>query len=245
MSYEGLVIVNYQLVRKLGEGGFGLVFLAEQKQLDRKAAIKILHPIRDALDPQHTDPACGARTTPPPQRDPDQVESERFAPTVLRSRDARGRPGQKWLWAVATAALFMLVATAKVATGKHADASTPTQLELERISAPAGKTISHIEIAAPESSIALVTSTVPERKSRAAAKPGSKTNAAPKPGREPKPTSSPASLDCSVSSFARVGRATSPSEGSVHAALRRLRQCRGRLETRQYATIQSLLVSKL
>jgi len=39
-----MVVLNYQLVRKLGEGGFGSVYLAEQKQLDRKAAIKILHP---------------------------------------------------------------------------------------------------------------------------------------------------------------------------------------------------------
>ena len=43
MSYEGKTVLNYTLTRKLGEGGFGAVYLGEHADLGRKAAIKILH----------------------------------------------------------------------------------------------------------------------------------------------------------------------------------------------------------
>ena len=39
----GMVIGDFLLIRKLGEGGMGIVFLAHQLSLDRPAAIKILN----------------------------------------------------------------------------------------------------------------------------------------------------------------------------------------------------------
>jgi tRNA A-37 threonylcarbamoyl transferase component Bud32 len=44
MAYEGTVVLNYKLTKKLGEGGFGAVYLAEHADLGRKVACKILHP---------------------------------------------------------------------------------------------------------------------------------------------------------------------------------------------------------
>ncbi|MGE0395750.1 MAG: serine/threonine-protein kinase [Kofleriaceae bacterium] len=44
MSYEGTVVLNYKLTKKLGEGGFGAVYLAEHADLGRQVACKILHP---------------------------------------------------------------------------------------------------------------------------------------------------------------------------------------------------------
>ncbi len=44
MSYEGTVVLNYKLTKKLGEGGFGAVYLAEHTDLGRQVACKILHP---------------------------------------------------------------------------------------------------------------------------------------------------------------------------------------------------------
>ncbi len=40
----GQQILNYQIIHKIGEGGMGSVYLAKHTQLDRKAAIKALHP---------------------------------------------------------------------------------------------------------------------------------------------------------------------------------------------------------
>jgi serine/threonine-protein kinase len=44
MGYEGEIVLNYKLTKKLGEGGFGAVYLAEHVDLGRHAACKVLHP---------------------------------------------------------------------------------------------------------------------------------------------------------------------------------------------------------
>jgi serine/threonine protein kinase len=47
----GAVIDLYQLLEPLGEGGFGVVFLAEQQQpVHRKVALKVLKPGMDTED---------------------------------------------------------------------------------------------------------------------------------------------------------------------------------------------------
>jgi serine/threonine-protein kinase len=47
-SVVGAVIGNYQLVRKLGEGGMGVVYLGQHALLGRRAAIKVLLPALSA-----------------------------------------------------------------------------------------------------------------------------------------------------------------------------------------------------
>jgi serine/threonine-protein kinase len=44
VTYAGTEVLNYRLTEKLGEGGFGEVWLAVHTELPRKVAVKILHP---------------------------------------------------------------------------------------------------------------------------------------------------------------------------------------------------------
>ena len=51
MEGEGDVIGNYRLVEKLGEGGFGVVWMAEQEEpVQRKVALKLIKPGLDSAE---------------------------------------------------------------------------------------------------------------------------------------------------------------------------------------------------
>src|SRR4051812_40632577 len=47
-SVVGSVVGNYQIIRKLGEGGMGAVYLAQHTLLGRRAALKMLLPLLSA-----------------------------------------------------------------------------------------------------------------------------------------------------------------------------------------------------
>jgi serine/threonine protein kinase len=42
---------QFRILRKLGEGGMGAVYLAEQMEMDRKVVVKVLHPELTAMNP--------------------------------------------------------------------------------------------------------------------------------------------------------------------------------------------------
>lgn len=50
-SLSGMSFGRYRALRKLGEGGMGTVYLVEHEQLERRAAVKVLHP-RFAKNPE-------------------------------------------------------------------------------------------------------------------------------------------------------------------------------------------------
>ena len=48
----GKTILHYKVMEKIGEGGMGVVYEAEQSRLDRHVAVKVL-PFHALMDPRH------------------------------------------------------------------------------------------------------------------------------------------------------------------------------------------------
>ena len=54
----GEAVGNYRVMKKLGEGGMGVVYLAEHALIGRKAAVKVLLPVFSSVPSgSHTVPA--------------------------------------------------------------------------------------------------------------------------------------------------------------------------------------------
>ena len=51
LEWEGSVVGNYKLLEKLGEGGFGVVWMAEQEEpVQREVALKLIKPGMDSVE---------------------------------------------------------------------------------------------------------------------------------------------------------------------------------------------------
>ena len=53
---EGQMLGEFRILKRLGEGGMGQVYLAEQPRLERQVAIKVLRPMRPSSSSDESDP---------------------------------------------------------------------------------------------------------------------------------------------------------------------------------------------